>query len=169
MKKTILRVQPIISPLCWFLLSATFVFILLLPQIADFSGLLWHKILYYSMFSLLCAVCLFLCAYYIQFAVVDDTGIKLYRVCFQIGQIAWKDCYSVTKEKLNTLDSRANILKWWIVIKKARRDEIKGGGKNRRGKMPLYIIATKKNIEVISKYHKVQKIDSFEEIIQKNA
>ena len=83
--------------------------------------------------------------YYLQFAYIDQNGIEIRGLFYQIVKINWNDIYTISNNKVLTYDSRGYINLNWLVIKASKKDCIIGrADRNFRNKAPWYIIATKK-------------------------
>lgn len=153
MKKKILRVQPLYTMLIWFVALSSFVFLLFLPQILQWETGGPYGVIYYCTMSVCASISVIILIYYLQFAYVDSEGIVIRGVFYQIVKLRWKDIRKVTCEKIVTYDNRENIYLKWIVIKTHSSDEVEGrAGRNKKNKSPWCIIATKKNMEIISQY-----------------
>jgi hypothetical protein len=96
--------------------------------------------------------------YNLQYAVVDDKGIKIKGLFYEIAYIEWKEIYEILKKKIVTHDSRGAIVFCWIIIKLNKKDSIRRVGINRRNKSPWQIVGSKKNIEIIEKYHDIKTV-----------
>ena len=153
--KRILRVQPIYTMIIWGVTFGLMMVIVFLEKILN-----WEKseigitILYYCLMGLFATISLIIFLYYLQFALVDENGIVIRGLFYKIAEIRWTDIKEITIERLCTYDNRSNIFLRWIIIKLASKEYVKGrAGRNRKGKSPWYIIASKKNLAIIANYY----------------
>lgn len=151
--KKILRVQPVYTMLLYLFMVLCFVFFLFMPSILkwDSSGI--YDIIYYCLMGSCCCFAAAMLIYYIQFARVDSEGIVISVLFYPIAKVRWEDVHSAVCCKVLTYDNRTNVYLKWIVLKCSASDYVRGRvGRNKKNKSPLCIIATAKNIAVISQY-----------------
>lgn len=130
-----------------------FIFFIFLPQLLKWEGTKDKDIIWYCLIGTCAFVSLIIFIYYLQFAYIGGEGITIRGLFYKIAQIRWEDICCISCEKLMTYDNRENIFLGWIVIRLEESERVHGrAGRNRKGKSPWCIIATKKNIEIISQY-----------------
>lgn len=151
--KKLIRVQPIYTMVIWFIAFCILIFFIFLPQLLKWEGTKDKYIIWYCLIGTCAFVSLLIFIYYLQFAYISKDGIIIKGIFYKIAQIRWEDICCISYEKLITYDNRENIFLKWMVIKMAESEFIHGrAGRNRKGKSPWCIVATKKNIEIISQY-----------------
>lgn len=154
--KAIIRIQPIYTPLIWLIATCILVFFIFLGHILGWETTGISAIIWYILMAVLALTSFTIFVYYCQFASIDKSGIKIRGVFYKIADIKWDEIYSIKKESLVTYDNRTNVSLMWLVIRLNMNDSIIGrAGKNRRNKPPFYIIASKKNINIIGQYFEI--------------
>lgn len=142
--------------LIWFIALCCFVIFLFMPWILKWKDYDVYAIIYFCLMGFCAIISLSILLYNIQFAYVDNNGIVIKTLFFQITKLTWNEIHSICCQKIMTYDNRTNISLNWLVIKLSASECVYGrAGKNRRKKSPWCIIATKKNISIISKYFKI--------------
>ena len=87
-------------------------------------------------------------------ASVDENGIVIRGLFYKIAEVRWTDIKEITIERLCTYDNRSYIFLRWIIIKLDSKEYVKGrAGRNRKGKSPWCIIASRKNVAIIANYY----------------
>lgn len=152
-----LRVQPIYSTVIYYVLGLVFIFFIFMPALRSWksSGKV-IEIIYYLVFSLFSAFCFVQGTLYIQFAEIDGDTLVVKDLFHTIATVKWGDICSVKKEKVLTYNSRAHVSLEWIVIKTDAKQEICTATYNKKGTFPLLIIATQKNVSMLSEYIKIE-------------
>ncbi len=123
--------------------------ILIFPNICWKEGLLIWKIVYNVCVSLMTLYCVYWLLEVIQIAIISETGITIRNIFGNIACIEWETIASVTKEKVVTHASRAQILFDWIIIRTDNSQTVNYLAKNKRNIAPWQIIANKKNMAII--------------------
>lgn len=158
-EKYILRVQPIYTILICLITFILLIILIFLPSWMNWEDTesLWGYIWYSSM-TLFSLYFFGLFLYNLQYAIVDDKGIKIKSLFYVIAYIEWKEIHEILKKDLVTHDSRGAMVFCWLIIKVNKKDAIRRVGINRRNMPPWQIIGSKRNIEIIEKYHDIKKI-----------
>lgn len=155
--KDFIRIQPIYTPTIWLITTCVFIVLLFLEQILGWEKAeVGYAIIWYIFMGGIALVSFAIFIYYCQFACIDKSGIKIRGVFYKIVEIKWNEIYSINKESVVTYDNRTNVSLKWLIIRLNKNDSIVGrAGRNRRNKFPYYIIATKRNIEIIGQYFQI--------------
>lgn len=140
----------------FFVLAATMAVFIHLPYILKWEGDVGIKVLWFTLTGGGLVFSLFSFLYYLQFAVADEKGLTIRGLFYKIVVISWDELALVQTRKLVTYDNRGTISLLWIIFKTDKKQEVCGrAGENSRKKAPWFIIATKKNLEIIGKYHAI--------------
>ena len=153
--KKILRVQPIYTMIIWGVLFGLMMIMVFLEKIMN-----WEKseigitLIYYCFMGMCATVALIIFLYYLQFALVDENGIVIRGLFYKITEMRWMDIKEISIERVCTYDNRSQVYLRGIILKLNNNECIKGrAGRNRKGKSPWYIIASKKNLAIIKNYY----------------
>ena len=153
--KKILRVQPIYTMIIWGVLFGLMMIMVFLEKIMN-----WEKseigitLIYYCFMGMCATVALIIFLYYLQFALIDENGIVIRGLFYKITEMRWIDIKEISIERVCTYDNRSQVYLRWIILKLNNNECIKGrAGRNRKGKSPWYIIASKKNLAIIKNYY----------------
>lgn len=156
--KIILRVQPIATIGTWLILLAIFILFIFMPSWGNFEkSELDSKIIFYSILVIICLLCFISFIYQLQYAIVSEDGIIIKNLFFTFISIKWREIYEISQENLFIFD-RGTKKYCWLIFRLNQKDQIKKVGKNIRNEAPWQIIGTKRNIEIIEKYHEIKKI-----------
>jgi glucan phosphoethanolaminetransferase (alkaline phosphatase superfamily) len=155
--KEIIRVQPVYTILIWLILIIVFFAFLVFPIFVWEDQNMFSE-LWYILISILLTLSIIILVYYIQVAILNEEGIIIRGLFYTIAKIRWADINKIEERSIVTYDNRIPVLlKWFIIyIKKQKNVKFKRGGINKKNKAPWYIIATKKNREIIGKYYMVR-------------
>ena len=157
MKKAILRTKPIhlivFSAIGVFLL----IFVLFIPTIFKWGeDDLVRKILWYVISVAGIIFFFYQLLANLEFAVIQNNTFVIKKYLFiKIVEIPLEKLQYVFVERLSAQSNPASPSVNWITLcldKKEKIHERKHGGINRKNKSPWQIIATRKNIEVLSRY-----------------
>lgn len=154
MKNKIILVQPIYNLIfALFGVSISIVF-LFFPKIGAWELSDIYTILWFLLISFILLSMLYLTLNSIQFAIISDSGIKIYILFFLIANLKWDNITDIREEKILQDPRYGGTYYNWLVIRTDCKQQPKRRGRNSKNKPPWHIIATKRNREIIYKFYK---------------
>ena len=145
-----LRIQPIYTVLVGLFLFICGISLLLLPTILNWEkDSLGYEILFFAVALITAISGVLISLQGTQYAIVTDEEIIFKGIFIKTVIIKWQDVKSITKEKILTYNSRAQIFLEYIVIKTDENAKVKAPRK--QTKKCCQILATKKNLVFMRK------------------
>lgn len=154
--KKIIRVQPRYTMILWAIIFLACLSLAFIGEVLGWDSSGAAPIFWYCLMGICSLISLTILFYYLQFAVIDDDGITIRGMFYQIIKLKWEEIATISCERIITYDNRTSVFLSWLVIKLDSFEYVNGrAGRNKRNKSPWCIIATKHNMEIISQYFKI--------------
>lgn len=145
-----LRIQPIYTVLVGLFLLICSILLLLLPTILNWEkASLGYEILFFAVALITAIYGVLTSLKGTQYAIITDEEIIIKGFFIKTVIIKWHDVKSITKEKILTYNSRAQIFLEYIVVKTDENTKVKTPRK--QTEKCCQILATKKNLVFIRK------------------
>lgn len=165
--KKYLRIQPIVNIVFSILVAFVVCIIMALPYLLHWEIELIPIIFFYLIFAFAELYFLFIFLSNMQFVKIEGDYLIVKKYIFiNIAKIKIEDIYDITIEELSGHSNSASPVLRWITIFQTKQQmecsKRKLGGKNKRGCFPVQIVASKKNLEVISDWIRVYSKKQFD-------